>query len=254
MPDLASAYVSLLSILPEVTDIRAFHLTTEILVSLLRSKSKSMTQYAVEATMEMLSTLLSKSAPNLPGNNPGSIYLHLGEVLDAIFASHRLKIAGRTHIIAQVLIRFLKPLFAPLNTNKTWARISAPWLRNPENALTAEHGEAFARLLTTLADPSASAVSRGSRNPLVSATAKAKREAGAYLPLVLMAYVKLTLDMGVRMETGVREKVKPGWWACFDAMGTEGRKVMGESMDRAGRDVLRGLVEEWVKFGKWKGN
>lgn len=204
--------------------------------------------------MEAISRLLSRSAPNLPGNNPGSIYLHLVEIMDAVLASHRLKIAGRSPLIAQVLVRFLNPLFAPLNTNKGWGRRAAPWLCNPDHPLTVEHGEAFTRLLTTLADPSASAVSRGSKNPLVSATAKAKREAGPFLAEVMMCFVMLTLDMGVRMDTAVREKVKQGWWACFDAMGTEGRKVMGEGMDRAGRDVLRGLVEEWVKFGKWKGN
>ncbi len=254
VPDLASSYISLLSNLTKVTDIRSFHLTTEIIALLLRTKSKSLTQHATESTVTTLSILLSKSSPSLPCSNPGSIYIHLVELMDAIFASHRLKLSGRTHLVAQVLIRFLNPLFAPLNTNKSWKEHAASWLCDPEHVLSAEHGEAFARLLTTIADPSASAVSRSSKNPLISATAKAKREAGAYLPYVLMAYVKLSLDMGVRMDTAVREKVKQGWWACFDAMGVEGRKVMGESMDRAGRDVLRSLVEEWVKFGKWKGN
>lgn len=56
------------------------------------------------------------------------------------------------------------------------------------------------------------------------------------------------------MEGAVREKVKQGLWAVLETMGAEGRKVLGEEMDRPGRDVLRGLVEEWARFGRWKGN
>lgn len=88
----------------------------------------------------------------------------------------------------------------------------------------------------------------------MSATAKAKRVAGAHLPVVVGAYVRLSLDAGVRMDAEVRERVKQGLWAVFETMGTEGRKVLGEELDRPGRDVLRGLVEQWTRFGRWKGN
>jgi len=56
------------------------------------------------------------------------------------------------------------------------------------------------------------------------------------------------------MDAEVRERVKQGLWAVFETMGTEGRKVLGEELDRPGRDVLRGLVEQWTRFGRWKGN
>lgn len=175
-------------------------------------------------------------------------------MLDSILASHRLKLSGRTHLLNLALLALLRPLFAPLSTNKAWPQNAAPWLRDPDASLGAQHAAAFARLLTTIADPSASAVARGSSNPLVSATAKAKRVAGGHLPGVVGAFIKFSLDMGVRMEQEVREKVKQGLWAVFDTMGVEGRKMLGEELDRPGRDVLRGLVEEWSRFGRWKGN
>jgi nucleolar pre-ribosomal-associated protein 2 len=113
---------------------------------------------------------------------------------------------------------------------------------------------AFAKLLQIICDPSMSAVSRKADNALVSATAKAKRMAAAHMPAIIAAFVLWTLDFGVRMDAEVREKLVPGWWAIFDVMSVEERKLLGEEMDRSGRDVLLGLVREWMKFGKWKGN
>jgi hypothetical protein len=194
----------------------------------------------------------------LPRENPASIYNHLFALLDAVLSSHRLKLAGRTHLLNVALCSLLRPLFVPVLTNKTYASSQPAWLRRRAakvaNPIGKSQAQLFARLLTTLADPSASAVARSSKNRLVSATAKAKRNAGQHLGVVLAAYVKWTLDLGLKMEGGVREGLREGWWAVLESMGADGRRTLGEEMDRPGREILRGMVEEWSRFGRWRGN
>jgi len=89
--------------------------------------------------------------------------------------------------------------------------------------------------------------------PLTSATAKAKRIAAQHMPLVLAAYIRLRLDMRLKMSPEIREKLIPGIYAIFDIMNVEGRKVLGESLDAAGRAILVDLVRDWSRFGRWKG-
>lgn len=88
----------------------------------------------------------------------------------------------------------------------------------------------------------------------MSATAKAKHVAGAHLPVVVGAYVRLSLDAGVRMEAEVRERVKQGLWAVFETMGTEGRKLLGEELDRPGQGCFEGagggVDEVWEVEGE----
>jgi hypothetical protein len=59
--------------------------------------------------------------------------------------------------------------------------------------------------------------------------------------------------MSLSMRRDVREALVPGWWVVLDAMGQEGRRLAGESMDSSGRVLLAGLVRDWGRFGKWKG-
>lgn len=241
---LSDVYIILTNHLTHTTDLRHFYLLTELLSSMLRTKYRSLTQHAIECTLASIPTILSPSSP-LPSPATGPVYIHLTTVLTSLLSAHRLKLSGRAPLLNLTLLSLLRPLFPPLSPTNPSA--SSP-------PLTATHAAAFARLLTTLADPAPAAVARSSATPLVSATAKAKRLAGSHLPVVVAAYVKLSLEPGRRMDGAVREEVKRGLWAVFEAMGPEGRKVLGEEMDRSGRDVLRLLVGEWVRFGRWKGN
>ena len=51
--------------------------------------------------------------------------------------------------------------------------------------------------------------------------------------------------MNVRMETGVREALMPGWFAVLETMNESGRDAMRGEMDSGGRAVFGGLFEEW---------
>ena len=226
---LSAVYIALTKTLITPPSLPHLSLLTSILTHTLRTKPRCVTQHAIESTLAAIPAHLSR-----PRFSPARTHTHLTSLLGALLTTHRLSVTSRAPLLNLALLALLGPLFTA--------------------DLGIKHAEAYTRLLTTLADPAAAAVRASTSTPLVSATAKAKRQAGAHLPVIVGAYVKLSLDPNSRMQLAVREELKRGLWTVFSAMGAEGRKVLGEEMDRSGRDVLRGLIGEWVRFGKWKGN
>jgi nucleolar pre-ribosomal-associated protein 2 len=51
----------------------------------------------------------------------------------------------------------------------------------------------------------------------------------------------------------MRGVLDPGFWAILDAMGMEVVRTVGAALDRAGRAVFKGVVEDWRRFGRWEG-
>jgi nucleolar pre-ribosomal-associated protein 2 len=86
---------------------------------------------------------------------------------------------------------------------------------------------------------------------LVSASEKWKKVAGWHMQFVLMEYVTLQLEM--RMESSLREKLVPGIYAVFDTTSIESRRAIGSRLDSSQRAVFGGLVRDYLRFGKWKG-
>ncbi|OBT82804.1 hypothetical protein VE02_09169 [Pseudogymnoascus sp. 03VT05] len=226
---LSTIYTTLTKTLISPPSLPHLSLITSILSHTLRTKPRCITQHAIESTLAAIPAHLSH-----PRFSLAKTHTHLTSLLGTLLTTHRLSVTSRAPLLNLALLALLAPLFTA--------------------ELGIKHAEAYTRLLTTLADPAATAVRASTATPLVSATAKAKRQAGAHLPVIVGAYVKLSLDPSSRMQLAVREELKRGLWTVFSAMGAEGRKVLGEEMDRSGRDVLRGLIGEWVRFGKWKGN
>jgi nucleolar pre-ribosomal-associated protein 2 len=86
---------------------------------------------------------------------------------------------------------------------------------------------------------------------LVSASEKWKKVAGWHMQFVLMEFVALQLEM--RVESAVKEKLIPGIYAIFDTTTIEDRRAMGAKMDASQRAVFGGLVRDYLRFGKWNG-
>lgn len=72
------------------------------------------------------------------------------------------------------------------------------------------------------------------------------------MQFLLMEYVSLQLEM--RMDREVREKLIPGVYAMFDMTNMEQRRAIAARLDGSQRAVFGVLVKDWLSFGKWKGN
>ena len=198
--------------------------------------------------------MCSRRGPNIRSSQAGKIYLHLCHLLQAILTSHRLKLEGHFHLVVQCLASLLRCLFTPLPYSNSSSKLFSPppWLPATSPQLNNPHAAAFTRLLTLICNPSVSSVTRSQHNALTSATDKAKRMAGQHMQYVLMAYIRLQLEM--KMLPTVKEQLIPGIYALFDTTTPELRRAINEGLDGSGRAMFRILYTDYNKFGKWKGS
>ncbi|KAG9242736.1 Urb2/Npa2 family-domain-containing protein [Calycina marina] len=258
MFDLSSAYSDLCSRMWKVNSYREFAVIAETLVVMLRSKGRAISQWNVDSTLGCISIVCSRRGPSFRPSQAGNVYMQLCRLVHTILISHRLKLEGHFHLVAQTVESLLRCLFTPLqSTNTASSKTFVPprWLPTTSSSphqLNIRHAAAFTRLLTLICNPTVSSVTRSQNNALTSATDKAKRMAGQHMQYVLMAYVRLQLEM--RMLTAVREQLVPGIYAIFDTTTPELRRAINEGMDGSGRAVFRNLYTDYTKFGKWKGS
>jgi nucleolar pre-ribosomal-associated protein 2 len=177
--------------------------------------------------------------------------------MGVVLGLQRLKVGGRFHLVVHAMQRLLACLFARSRKRTRANRASPPnsllqpfWLA----PLQPSHASHYTRLLTSLCDPTMTAVLRpaqagASRDALTDQTKKAKRIAGQYLQYVIMEYAQCSLRGSLTPE--VKTAIMPGLYATLDVMSRESMRALNAALDVSGRAVFRSLYEDYVKFGKW---
>ena len=181
----------------------------------------------------------------------GSVYLSLCRLFKTTLVMHRQRLGGRYHLIIRALQCLLRCLFTPYQTlqdNQTSAE---------ENMVYAGYGEAqavaYADLLTSLCDPTVSAVSRSrqtSRQELNDETQKARSIAGQHLQYVVEEFCICQLEG--RLVPEMRMALSLGLWAIFDVMSQGVMRNLNAAMGAASRSVFKALYDEYRRSGQWK--
>lgn len=245
--DLAVAMVKSVSI-------DQFSFAAECLTLLLRVHTRSLTQANIDDILSAIAACASREGPRLPSKYAPTIYSRLCRLMGLILGLQRLKIGGRFHLVNSAMDRLQGCLFAPSRKRSRSARsqttIDQPlWLA----PLQGTHTTNYTRLLTSLCDPTVSAVHRpqagASREALTDGTKKAKRIAGQYLQYVVMAYTQNSLRGSLQPD--VKAALMPGLYAALDVMSKEGMRALNAGLDVSGRSVFKSLYDDYVKFGKW---
>lgn len=164
---------------------------------------------------------------------------------------HRKKLGGRYHLVIPALQHLLQCLFVP------YEDVGQSLHKAEEEMLYAGYGEAqataYAHLLTTLCDPTVSAVSRSRRTPrqeLNDETQKARRIAGQHLQYVVEEFCGCQLEG--RLLPGMRTALNPGLWAIFDVMTQEVMRNLNAAMDPSSRSVFKALYDDYQRSGRWR--
>lgn len=264
----ATPHVSVLPILlRSLTTCEDFEAHCELvscIVLILRSKPTLVTQYTVEATIATAITLLSPSSPALPVSKSHVIFSNICNITRALLQFHRPSLSGRHHILIPLLQRLLSQLFIPASRDASSAHRfkHATWLDSRARPLIKTHGQRVSRLLENLCNPphsdrsSNKASGSNDNHDLVDLARKAKIQVGQHVQHILHYFC--TLILNGRLDDGVRDALQPGLWAIMDVVeiGTDERrgvKSLSASMSNAERAVLRGIWEDWRRFGGWSG-
>ncbi|KAH6850119.1 Urb2/Npa2 family-domain-containing protein [Chaetomium sp. MPI-CAGE-AT-0009] len=259
--DLAQAHSTLCSRLVRTTTPPHFLLTAKAIHLLLDQNPACMTQWNVELTLSTVSTLSAQPSTQALISDSPSIYPSLCRLLEMVIKRHRKRLDGHFHILITALQSLLHLLLSrphdPTTHQGEQPTSSNPSSSSPPHHHTRQwenHAKLFARLLTLLCSPTAASVSRGSQTTgLDSERDRAKRYAGQFMPLVLMQYVRLQLQLAHAVPHGVREALAPGAYAILDITSPDGLRVMNDGLDPSGRVVFREMYKLYQRFGKWSG-
>lgn len=181
----------------------------------------------------------------------GSVYLGLCRLFKTALVMHRQRLGGRYHLIIRTLQCLLRCLFIPYQSLQD-SQASAE-----EKMAYAGFGEAqavaYAGLLTTLCDPTVSAVSRSRHTPrqeLNDETQKARSIAGQHLQYVVEEFCICQLEG--RLLPQMRVALSLGLWAIFDVMSQGVMRNLHAAMGSASRSVFKALYDEYRRTGQWR--
>ncbi|KAI5200739.1 hypothetical protein E4T39_05544 [Aureobasidium subglaciale] len=256
-----SVLVSLLKLLNSCSEYSVHQQLVACIVAVLRDQPNLVTQYAAEMTIATVISLASPSSPIKSVKQATLMFEGLCTITQSLLQFHRSSLGGRFHLLVPLMQRLLACLFLPSSRDAgTVNRFKHPAWLDPTNAsLTLKHAQRYSRLLENLCNPPQLNISsnRAKAPELVDETRKARMHVAQHAPHILHYYC--TLILNGKLGEGMRDALMPGMWAIIDvaeigADDSRGVKALSSSMGNADRAVLRGIWEDWRRFGgAWKG-
>lgn len=247
--------------LPKSISLENFCLISDCIKIILDKYHDSINQWTIDTLLAQIAIATSSQGPQIPNAAP-IIFERLCRLLGVLLGRYRIRLGGRYHLLLPALYGLLHCLFAPESQSLTtppqvlFHSKLAPWIRltpnitTTTNKLSKDSATHLTRLLTSICDPTPSAVKR-THNSLTDETKKARNIAGQYMQYFIAEYTYCQLNG--RTEVEAKEGLMPGLYAVLDVMGTEVMRGMNAKMDASQRAIWKGLYGDWVRFGRWDG-
>lgn len=252
---LSSLCTAVTNVIQDSQTVEQFSFAAECLDVILRLQPRGVSQYNIDKCLSVVSTtIFNISSTDFSGKVSAefasTIYTRLCRLLGTLFGLYRQQLGGRFHVLVPALQSLLQALFTPSRKRKRNAATTLTL-----SSLGVPHAVMFSRLLSSLCDPTVSAVSRPGggaghhHDGLVDQTKKAKLIAGQHLRIVIESYTANMLDGPISAET--KAALAPGLYAVLDAMSTDTKRALNASLDVSSRAIFKTLHDDYVKFGKW---
>ena len=236
-------------------------LSLKCINTMLRSKAQCITQWHIDSIMACIAITAQRLKETHTPKAAFHIHIALTRIFGSILAVHRLKLGGRYHMILLALQALLHPIFIPFKaSNRSKASpVNTTPIHDHSQTFTSTHTENLSRLLSSICDPTVSAVShRRSITPhnnnqhggaLNDETKKARAESGKHMLYFIMDFCVLQLSGRMTGER-MRETLMPGIWAVLNAMNREIMGAMNAQLSVPGREIWREVYAEWKREGR----
>ena len=238
--------------------IQQFCLSADCIKMVLERYPGIVGQWTFDNLLSSINVMVSRDAPNIDGsdNTATAIFGRLCSLVGVLLGQHRKRLGGRHHLLLPTIHRLMRCLFAPkmgTTANDTdFAATFPSWIRRAQVPLGTQAATQFARLLTTICDPTASSVKKSKHwasNGLTDETKRAKSMASHYMQYVIMQYARCQLESIVSPET--KAALMPGLYAVLSVMSRDEMRAMNAAMDASSRAIFKGLYDDFQKFGIW---
>lgn len=207
-------------------------------------------QWHIDNTLAAISKTSSYIASVDQERHRGLIFSSLCRLLNCLLVLHRMKLGGRYHLIIFALQSLLQCLF------DTYRKNEAPVKTMTQHVGLGEvHTATYGHLLTTICDPSVSAVTRSikrSRHGLNDETKKARNIAGQHLQYLIVDYCNNQLKG--RLKPEMKAALTPGLYAIFDVMSQDVMRTINVAMESSSQSIFKALYEDYRRSGRWRGS
>lgn len=255
-PHVTGLAADLSALLPKSASLQNFCLTAGCIQLTLDKHHESVNQWIIDNLVTQIAITLSPKGPNIPDAAP-IIFERLCRLLGVVLGRYRIRLGGRYHLLLPALYGLLHYLFMTPDPSSMTTQSQVlfyskcpPWVHSSTSRLPKESATHLTRLLTSICDPTPSAVKK-SRSPLIDETKKARKVAGQYMQYFVAEYAYCQLNG--RIDVEAKAALMPGLYAALDAMGKEVMRGMNAKMDASQRAIFKSLYEDYTRFGRWNG-
>lgn len=237
----------------ESLDAKSFLVFLDFLDLLLKDKTWIITQYALELVIAAI-TRLSIDGPELEvEGDQDEVFTAVTRVLSSVLLFHRHRLNSRYFLLTKVFSALLTALAIPRHSMSStrFSRIPKSLSVACEHQITEKSAVAYSRLLENLCEPPIQSIrERGGRSNLTSASTVAKRQVSKFIGILLINYIRLTLQTG--FSGPIKKGLTPGFYLVFDILGEEKLRNANYLLDANSRPYFKTLYEDYMSHGKWK--
>ncbi|OKL64514.1 hypothetical protein UA08_00814 [Talaromyces atroroseus] len=254
--EVSSLCTAVTQVLQSSREIEHFSLAAECLDIILRLHPRGVSQFNIDNFLAAVSITMSRfflaTEEREASLSPEFASTRLCRLLGTVIGLYRQQLGGRFHILIPALQCLLKALFFAPTASQNHS--SKRPRGNGRSSSSVSNAVLFTRLLTSLCDPTLSAVSRPGRpghghDGLIDQTKKAKVISGQHARILIQSYAHNMLQVPLKPE--IKNALAPGLYAVLDAMPTESKRALNASLDVSARAIFKTLHEDYVRFGKW---
>ena len=207
-------------------------------------------QWHIDNTLAAISKTAAGRASASQDMHAGMVFMSFCKILNTLLNVHRTKLGGRYHLIIPALQSLLHCLFSSYTRNNVFLETAD----QADCGLGVAHTAAYGRLLTTICEPSVSAVTRHkkqARHGLNDETKKARNIAGQHLQYLIMDYCDNQLKG--RLRPDMKAALTPGLHAVLDVMSPDVMRTINAAMDSSSRSLFKALYEDYRRSGRGRG-
>lgn len=205
-------------------------------------------QWHIDSTLVAIAKTSSHIASVDHDRHAGLIFFSLCKLFNYLLVEYRIRINGRYQLILPALQSLLQNLFVSYSKNEASVRTAT----SPSKVGRA-HAAAYGRLLTTICNPTVSAVTRPRkrlRPELNDERKKARDIAGQHLQYLIMEFCNNQLKG--RLEPEIKAALTPGLYAIFDVMAPGVMRAINAAMDSSSQSIYKALYEDYRRSRRWR--
>lgn len=250
----------------------------ELVEFLVKDRTKILTQFCLELIISTIIRLCTTQfGPGFMCTSAETIYVKLAGVASSVVVFNRSRLAGRYHILIQLLTALLgcltntekfnnnnnsntknknKNKISNLNNDNDSVEIGEistfqpKWISEAKERVGEKSGEAYTRLVTNLSSTVISYRESTDKFRLSSYAQMVKKNMGMHLGVVLINYVRFSLHEG--FTPSVRRGLVPGFYVVFNTIGSEQLKHVNLLLDSSSRPYFKTLYDDYMAHGRWR--